>query len=126
MAVRQDKAIAIGPDWILRIEAEDAVPDCVYERGEGHGRAGVSGLGLLYGIYRERTNGVDAQLIELRGCQSLNGGECGTHDCLHCICWCSRLAARPESLRPALRNCDERRFLRRPLCLGDAGGAPLG
>src|SRR4029077_1472750 len=72
MAVREDEAIAIRPDRILRVKTHDAIPNRVDERRERHGRAGMSGLGLLHGIDRERANGVDAQLIELWGCQSVN------------------------------------------------------
>ena len=60
VTVRQHKAIAIGPDRILRIETEYAVPDRVDEWCEGHGCTRVSGFRLLNGINRERANGVDA------------------------------------------------------------------
>ena len=39
VAVRQDEAIAIWPDRVLRIEAHDLVPDHVDERRERHRRA---------------------------------------------------------------------------------------
>src|SRR5439155_21299042 len=54
VTVRQHKAIAIGPDRILRIETEYAVPDGIDEWGEGHRRTGMSGFRLLNGINRER------------------------------------------------------------------------
>ena len=60
MTVRKHKAIAIGPDRILRIETEYAVPDGIDEWREGHWRTRMSGFRLLNGINRERTNGVDA------------------------------------------------------------------
>jgi hypothetical protein len=66
MAVREDEAITIGPDRILRIEAQDAIPDRIDQWRERHRRAGLSGFGLLHRIDRKRANGVDAQLIEFR------------------------------------------------------------
>ena len=60
MAVRQHKPVAIGPDGILRIETEYAIPKRIDEWRQGHRRTRVSGLGLLNGINRERTNCVDA------------------------------------------------------------------
>src|SRR6478672_657417 len=66
MAVREHEAIAIGPERILRIEPHHAVPDGVNQRRQRHGRARVSGLGLLHGIHGKRTDGVDAQLVEIR------------------------------------------------------------
>ena len=66
MAVREDEAITIGPDRILRIEAQYAIPDRVDQRRESHRRAGVSGFGLLHRVDRKRANGVDAQLIEFK------------------------------------------------------------
>src|SRR4029453_7428963 len=59
VAVREHEPIAVGPDRVLRIEAQDAIPERVHERRECHRRAGVPGLRLLYRIYREGTNGVD-------------------------------------------------------------------
>src|SRR5439155_16835440 len=46
MAVRQDKAIAVGPDWIFRIETEYAVPDGIDKRCKCHRRARPSGFRL--------------------------------------------------------------------------------
>ena len=42
VAVRQDEAIAIRPDRVLRIEAHDLVPDHVDQRRERHRRAGMA------------------------------------------------------------------------------------
>src|SRR5256885_16434694 len=68
VAVREHKPIAVGPDRVLRIEAQDAIPERVHERRECHRRAGVPGLRLLYRIYRERTNRVDRYLQHLLVC----------------------------------------------------------
>src|SRR5262249_44049917 len=40
--VGQDKAIAIGPDWISRIVAEKALPQTIGNRRQRHGRAGMA------------------------------------------------------------------------------------
>jgi hypothetical protein len=66
MAVREDEAITIGPDGIIRIEAQDAIPDRIDQRSERHRRAGVSGFGLLHRVDRKCANGVDAKLIDFR------------------------------------------------------------
>src|SRR5882672_1137465 len=76
MAVREDEAITIGPDRILRIEAQDAIPDRIDQRRESHRRDGVSGYGLLHRVDRKRANGVDAQLIEFRVCQMVHSSRC--------------------------------------------------
>src|SRR5215470_3708410 len=65
VAVRQDEAITIWPDRVLRIEAHDLVPDRVDQRCERHGRAGMARLRLLDCIDRERSDRIDGQLIEL-------------------------------------------------------------
>src|SRR5215472_1387726 len=76
MAIREDEAITIGPDRILRIEAQDAIPDRIDQWRERHRRAGVPGFGLLHRVDRKRTNGVDAQLIEFRICQTVHSSCC--------------------------------------------------
>src|SRR2546430_17054111 len=59
VAVREHKPIAVGPDRVLRIEAQDAMPERVHERRECHRRAGGPGRRLVYRIYGAGTNGVD-------------------------------------------------------------------
>src|SRR5262249_35419517 len=65
VAIGQDEAVAIGPDRILRIEAQDAVPQRVDQRSQRHGRTRMARVGLLDRIYRQSTDGIDCQLIEL-------------------------------------------------------------
>src|SRR6266496_5789908 len=60
VAIRQNETIAIGPDGVFGIEAHDAIPYRINQRSERHWRTGMSGLGLLDRIYRERTNCVDS------------------------------------------------------------------
>jgi hypothetical protein len=62
VAVGQDKAVAIGPDRIVRIIAQGAVPDGIDERGQGHRGAGVAGLGCLHRIDGKRADCIDGEL----------------------------------------------------------------
>ena len=64
MAVRKDKTVAIGPNRIFRIKAQQALPQSVSHGREGHGRSGVPGIGLLYCIHGECANCIDAELIQ--------------------------------------------------------------
>src|SRR5262245_15423111 len=66
MAVGEDEAITIGPDRILRVEPQDAIPDRIDQRRQCHRRAGMSRPGLLHCVDRKRANGVNAQLIKIR------------------------------------------------------------
>jgi hypothetical protein len=61
---RQHEAIPPRPERLLRIVGEKLVPDRVSHRGEGHGRAGVAGIGLLNGVHRQGADGVDGKQIE--------------------------------------------------------------
>ena len=63
--VGEHEAVAVGPDWVLGIEAQDAIPDRINQRRQRHRRAGVSGVGLLHRVDRQRADGVDRQLIQL-------------------------------------------------------------
>src|SRR5262244_3284094 len=67
MAIRQYETIAVRPNRILWIEAENPIPNRIDERRECHGSAGMSGVGLLHSVHRKRANGIDTQLIELCG-----------------------------------------------------------
>src|SRR5215475_13080729 len=115
MAVREYEAIAIGPDRILRVEAQDAIPDRIDQRRERHRRAGVSGFGLLDSVDRERADGVDAQLIKFRVCQSVHSS-CHAHGrLLSLLAFVSsdatlarRRRCRSARLNPAARNASTR------------------
>jgi hypothetical protein len=67
VAVGEHEPIAVRPDRILRIEAHDPVPERVDQRRQRHRRAGMPGFGLLDRIDGQRANGIDRQLIQLRG-----------------------------------------------------------
>src|SRR5215468_10267618 len=68
VAVREHEPIAVGPDRVLRIETQDAIPERVHQWRERHRRAGVPGLRLLDRIHREGANGVDRYLHHLLVC----------------------------------------------------------
>jgi hypothetical protein len=72
VTVREHEPIAVGPDRVLRVEAHDAVPDRVDQRGERHRRAGVPRLGLLDRVNRKRADGIDTQLINFHACHWLS------------------------------------------------------
>src|SRR5216683_6329097 len=65
MPVRQDEAVAIGPDWIGGIVTQELLPQTINHRGQSHGSAGMSGVGLLHRVNRQSADGVDAQGVEL-------------------------------------------------------------
>ena len=67
MAVGQHEAVAVGPDRVLRVEAQDAVARGVGQRRQGHRRARVPGVGRLDGVHRERADGVDRSQVEIGG-----------------------------------------------------------
>ena len=64
MAVGQHEAVAIGPDRIVRIEAQKMLPERVGHRRQRHRRAGMAGIGLLHGVHRQGADGVDAELVD--------------------------------------------------------------
>src|SRR5215471_21754796 len=47
MTVREHEPVAIRPNWVLRIETHDPVPQRVDERRQRHRRAGMPRLRLL-------------------------------------------------------------------------------
>ncbi len=59
VTVREHKPISVGPNRVLGIEAHDAVPDCIDQWREGHGRARVTGFGLLDRVDRKSANGIN-------------------------------------------------------------------
>ena len=65
MAIRQNEAVAIWPDRILRVEPHDPVPERIDQRRQCHRRAWMTRLCLLDRVDRERADRVDRQSIEL-------------------------------------------------------------
>ena len=74
MTVREDEPVAVRPDRILGIETHHAVPERVDQRRKGHRRSGMSRLGLLDGINRERADRIDRQLIQSFGGHDIHFG----------------------------------------------------
>ena len=60
----KNEAVAVQPIRIRRVVTQMALPQDVRERRERHGGAGVSRIGLLHRVHRQRTDGVDAELIQ--------------------------------------------------------------
>ena len=65
VAGREDEAVAVGPDRVLRVEAQELLPQAVGHRRHGHRRAGMAGVGRLHGVHRQRADGVDARRVEI-------------------------------------------------------------
>jgi hypothetical protein len=59
----QDESVAIGPDRMAGIEAQEALPQAVDHRRQRHRRAGVAGVRPLHRIHGQRPDGVHAQLV---------------------------------------------------------------
>jgi hypothetical protein len=59
VTVRQNEAVAIGPDRILRIKAHDPVPQRVDQRRQRHRRAGMTRFRLLDRVDGERADRID-------------------------------------------------------------------
>src|ERR1700722_8945766 len=62
MTVGKHEAVAIRPSRVLWVKAQNAVPNGIDQRSQRHGRAGVAGLGRLYGIYRKGADRIDRLL----------------------------------------------------------------
>ena len=56
----EHEAVAVGPGGIARIVAEEPAPQHVRHRGQRHRRAGMSRLGRLDRVHRQRADRVDA------------------------------------------------------------------
>jgi hypothetical protein len=64
VTARQDEPVAVRPDRVLGIEAQEALPQRVDHRSQRHGRARMPGSRPLHRIDREGADGVDAEIIE--------------------------------------------------------------
>ena len=72
MAHRQYETIAVWPDGILRIEAQEVLPQCVRYRRHRHGGSRIPRIGRLDRIHGKSADGV----ILMRSIDS-NDGETG-------------------------------------------------
>ncbi len=73
----EDEAVAVGPDGVLGIEAEELRPERVGGGSEAHDGAGVSGVGFLDGVHPEGADGVDAEFIDVAFVEGDGGGRGG-------------------------------------------------
>ena len=60
----QHEPVAVAPDRLVRVEAQEALPHRVHHRRQGHRRAGVAGVGGLHGIHAQGADGVDGNLLD--------------------------------------------------------------
>ena len=65
MAGRQHKTVAVGPERIGRIVAQELLPQRIGDRRDAHRRAGMAGLRLLHGVDGQCPNGIDAQPVDV-------------------------------------------------------------
>ena len=63
----QHEAVAVRPDRVLGIEAEESLPEAVDDGRHGHRRSRVARVRLLHGVHAERADGVDAELVDRLG-----------------------------------------------------------
>ena len=62
----EHEAVAIGPDRILGIEAQKALPQAVGDGRHRHRRPRMPRIGLLNRVHGQRPHRIDSELIELR------------------------------------------------------------
>jgi hypothetical protein len=64
MSGREDEAVTVGLEGVTRVELERVIPECV-----GHGRrtqrqTGVAGIGFLYRVNGQESQGADTEFIK--------------------------------------------------------------
>ena len=64
MTRRQNEAVAIAPDGMVRVEAQELLPDGVDHRRQRHRRARVARVGGLNSVHAQRANRVDGELVD--------------------------------------------------------------
>ena len=67
MAVGQHETVAVRPDRILGIEAQEVLPQRVNHRRHPHRRPGMAGFRLLNRIDAQGADGVDADFVDRAG-----------------------------------------------------------
>ena len=65
VARREDEAVAIGPDRILRVEPQKVLPQAIGDGRQGHRCARVPGIGRLHGVHGKGADGIDTRRIEI-------------------------------------------------------------
>ena len=66
VANRQDEAVAIGPRGILRVEAQELLPQAIGHRRHRHGGSGMTGVRRLDCIHGEGADRIDAGQLDPR------------------------------------------------------------
>ena len=51
VTVREHEVVTVGPEGVVGIEAQEALPETVVHRRERHGRAGMPRLRMLHGVH---------------------------------------------------------------------------
>ncbi len=95
MAGREHEAVAVEPVRVGRVVLHQPRVEQVRDRRERHGSAGMAGVRLLDRVHRERADGVDAELVEVR-----RGGGGG-----HSAPWIDVVLLRGSIARPLL-SCE--------------------
>src|SRR5690606_1833455 len=65
MPCAQDKTISIEPVGVAWVMAQVTGPQRISHRSGAHRQAGMTAVGFLHSIYRQRTNGVDCQRLQV-------------------------------------------------------------
>ena len=65
VAGREHEAVAVRPDRVFGVEAEELLPERAGDRRHRHRRPRMPGVRLLDRIHREGPNRIDAQLLNL-------------------------------------------------------------
>ena len=65
MADRQHEPVAVRPNRVFRIEAEEALPDAIDDRCHGHRGARMAGIRRLHGVHGQRADRVDRELVQV-------------------------------------------------------------
>jgi hypothetical protein len=81
MSGREDEAVPVGPEGIMRVELERTIPERVGHGRRAQGQAGVPGLGLLHGVHGQEAQGVDAEFVQLGRRDRGPGWGDGGQDC---------------------------------------------
>ena len=63
----EHEAVAVRPDRVGGVEAQEALPERVGDRRQRHRRPGMAGVRLLDRVDRQRADRVDAELVDLGG-----------------------------------------------------------
>src|SRR5215471_5543727 len=83
----KNKTVAIRPDGVFGVKAEEPLPQAVHDRSHRHRRTGVTRVGLLDSVHGQRADRVDRERVK-----PANG-----HRCTSCfLTWGSVKPGRPQ------------------------------